>query len=52
MRILFYKRNLSWPRATGHDVHAYNMMRALAELGAHVGLVLARPAPPEATAGI
>ena len=33
MRILFYKADFAWPRASGHDVHTYQMMRALAGLG-------------------
>src|SRR4051812_46818960 len=38
MRILFVKEKLAWPRSSGHDVHGYNMMQALAELGHQVAL--------------
>lgn len=46
-RVLFYKSEWAWPRASGHDVHTYNMMRAMARLGVRVGLVSqSRPAEP------
>jgi glycosyltransferase involved in cell wall biosynthesis len=38
MRLLFVKQALAWPRASGHDVHTYYMMRALRSLGHQVGL--------------
>jgi glycosyltransferase involved in cell wall biosynthesis len=45
MHLLFVKENLAWPRSSGHDVHCYHMMRALAELGHELSLVtLHRPA--------
>ena len=47
MKLLFYKSGFAWPRASGHDVHAYNMMRAMAALGHDVALVT-RDAPPDA----
>jgi glycosyltransferase involved in cell wall biosynthesis len=52
VRILFYKPEFAWPRASGHDVHTYHMMRAMSELGIRVALATARPSPPEATAGV
>jgi glycosyltransferase involved in cell wall biosynthesis len=33
MKFLFVKHALAWPRAAGHDVHGYYMMRALSEGG-------------------
>ena len=33
MRLLFVKQSLAWPRASGHDVHTYYMMKACAGLG-------------------
>src|SRR5262245_36671878 len=45
LRILFYKRDIAWPFRSGHDVHTFNMMNALAAAGHHIGLVCARPLP-------
>ena len=39
MRLLFVKEKLSWPRSSGHDVHTFYSMQALARLGHDVGLV-------------
>lgn len=36
MRILFVKRKLAYPRSSGHDVHTWELMRALALLGHEV----------------
>ena len=33
LRLLFVKECLAWPRSSGHDVHTFHMMRALASLG-------------------
>src|SRR5688572_2491602 len=52
MRVLFYKHEFAWPRASGHDVHTYNMMRAMSRLGARIGLVSRRPPPAAAVAGV
>jgi glycosyltransferase involved in cell wall biosynthesis len=38
MRLLFVKARLEWPRTYGHDVHCYEMMKALAGLGHEVAL--------------
>jgi glycosyltransferase involved in cell wall biosynthesis len=38
MRFLFVKSRLEWPRTYGHDVHGYEMMRALAMLGHTIAL--------------
>jgi glycosyltransferase involved in cell wall biosynthesis len=52
LRLLFVKESLAWPRSSGHDVHCFHMMRALAGLGHEVSLAtLARPAD-EAVAGL
>lgn len=46
MRFLFVKARLEWPRTYGHDVHCYEMMRALAGLGHDVALATdVAPAP-------
>ena len=50
-RVLFVKERMDWPRARGHDVHTYGMMRALARRGHPVALATVAPAPPEAVAG-
>lgn len=47
MRLLFYKPRFSWPFSSGHDVHTFNMMRAMNRLGASIGLVTKQAAPPE-----
>ncbi len=52
MRLLFVKDSLAWPRSSGHDVHTFHMMRALAALGHRLGLLTATPPPPEAVAGL
>jgi glycosyltransferase involved in cell wall biosynthesis len=52
MRILFYKNEFAWPRSSGHDVHTYNMMRAMAARGVTIGLATRSVAPPAALAGI
>mgnify|MGYP000899917535 CR=1 FL=1 len=52
LRLLFVKDGFAWPRASGHDVHTYHMMRALAALGHDLGLLTAAVPPPEAVAGL
>ena len=52
LRLLFVKESLAWPRSSGHDVHTYHMMRALARLGHDVGLITAAAPATEAVAGL
>jgi glycosyltransferase involved in cell wall biosynthesis len=52
MRLLFIKQSLTWPRSSGHDVHAFHMMQACTQLGATVSLATVRPPVPEALAGL
>ncbi|MEQ8848764.1 glycosyltransferase family 4 protein [Botrimarina sp.] len=52
MRFLFVKPGLAYPRSSGHDVHTYEMMRALAARGAEVALLTREPATDEATSGL
>ncbi|HZN34929.1 MAG TPA: glycosyltransferase family 4 protein [Pirellulaceae bacterium] len=52
MRFLFVKSALAWPRGSGHDVHTYHMMRALAEAGHEVSLTTAEPPSEQAVAGL
>ncbi|MDB5311378.1 MAG: mshA 3 [Gemmataceae bacterium] len=52
LRLLFVKDSLQWPRSSGHDVHCFNMMRALSQLGHEVGLLTASDPVPEAVAGL
>jgi len=47
MKFLFVKHALAWPRAAGHDVHGYYMMRALSESG-HAVVLATVTAPPDA----
>lgn len=48
MRLLFVKERLAWPRSSGHDVHTYYSMQALARLGHMVGLVTLHPLDQQA----
>jgi glycosyltransferase involved in cell wall biosynthesis len=52
VRLLFVMEELRWPRSSGHDVHSYEMMRALAALGHEVGLALATPPSADAIDGL
>jgi glycosyltransferase involved in cell wall biosynthesis len=49
---LFVKHSLGWPRASGHDVHTYEMMKACAALGHEVGLATVAPIEPVAVLGV
>ena len=51
LRVLFYKTDMKWPRASGHDVHTFNLMRGLAALGCRVGFVTVRRPDPRALQG-
>jgi polysaccharide biosynthesis protein PslH len=51
VKLLFVKRALAWPRASGHDVHTFNMMKACARLGHDVELATVVPPLPEAIEG-
>jgi glycosyltransferase involved in cell wall biosynthesis len=52
VRLLFFKERLAWPRSSGHDVHSFHMMKALADLGHEVSLVTVEEPAPEAIAGL
>jgi glycosyltransferase involved in cell wall biosynthesis len=52
MQFLFVKEALAWPRSSGHDVHCFHMMRALAELGHEVSLATVARPTDEAVAGL
>jgi glycosyltransferase involved in cell wall biosynthesis len=52
MRFLFFKAHLGWPRTYGHDVHSFEMMRALADLGHEVALASESRPSREAIAGL
>jgi polysaccharide biosynthesis protein PslH len=52
VRLLFFKEAFAWPRAKGHDVHGYYMMKALSELGHTVSLVTLAPPPPQSIDGL
>ena len=51
-RWLFLKERFAWPRASGHDVHTYHLMRSLAEAGHEVSIATLTEPPPQALAGI
>ncbi len=51
MRWLFVKERMAWPRSSGHDVHTFHLMRALAARGEAVALASMAPVPPDAVAG-
>lgn len=48
MHFLFIKSCLAWPRASGHDVHTYQMLRALSLAGHEVSLTTRNEPLPEA----
>jgi glycosyltransferase involved in cell wall biosynthesis len=48
VRLLFIKDSLTWPRATGHDVHCFYLMQAFAELGHEVSIATVIEPTPEA----
>lgn len=50
-RVLFVKERMAWPRASGHDVHTFGMMRGLAGLGHSVAMATIAASPAEALAG-
>jgi glycosyltransferase involved in cell wall biosynthesis len=52
MRLLFIKESLAWPRSSGHDVHCFHLMKALAQLGHEVALGTVVPPPLEALGSI
>jgi hypothetical protein len=52
LRILFVKHTLAWPRAAGHDVHCFFMMKALSALGMQIALVTHDPIDPRAIDGV
>jgi polysaccharide biosynthesis protein PslH len=52
VRFLFYKTGFSWPRVSGHDIHTFEMMRALVALGHEVHLATAQSVSEEALAGL
>src|SRR5271157_3453415 len=52
MRFLFVKPRLAWPRSSGHDVHCYHLMKALARSGHQLGLATVVAPEPEAVAGL
>jgi glycosyltransferase involved in cell wall biosynthesis len=52
VRLLFVKESLAWPRSSGHDVHCFYMMQALARLGHDVGLLTSAEPSPQAIAGL
>jgi glycosyltransferase involved in cell wall biosynthesis len=52
VRIVYFKPELAWPRVSGHDVHCYYMVKALASLGHRVSLATVTEPKPEAIAGL
>ena len=52
MRWLFVKRRFDWPRARGHDLHTFGLMKALAEQGHAVGVFTLEASPDAALEGI
>lgn len=52
LRLLFVKESQSWPRSSGHDVHAYYLMKSLIARGHQVSLACVHPPTPQALAGL
>jgi glycosyltransferase involved in cell wall biosynthesis len=51
VRLLFFKDQLAWPRSSGHDVHGFYMMQALAQRGHTVALAHTNPIESRAVQG-
>jgi polysaccharide biosynthesis protein PslH len=51
-RWLFVKERFAWPRASGHDVHTFYMMKGLTQLGHTVSVLTLTDPPKEALAGL
>ena len=51
MRFLFVKDTLAFPRSSGHDVHGFYLMQALAKLGHEVSLATLNAVDPLAIQG-
>ena len=52
LRVLFVKDGFAWPRASGHDIHTYYLMRAMAEQGHTTALATFKRPDPRAIEGI
>ena len=52
LRVLFVKESQGWPRAAGHDVHGYHLMRGLAGRGHAVSLATLDPPTSQALTGL
>lgn len=50
LRVLFLKERMAWPRASGHDVHTFYLMQALAARGHATALATIDAPPAEAVA--
>jgi glycosyltransferase involved in cell wall biosynthesis len=50
--LLFVKEALAWPRSSGHDVHCFHMMRALAGMGHEVALATVHRPVEDAIRGL
>jgi polysaccharide biosynthesis protein PslH len=51
-RWLFVKERFAWPRASGHDVHTFYMMKGLSELGHSISVLTLAETPEAALAGL
>jgi glycosyltransferase involved in cell wall biosynthesis len=52
LRLLFVKESQNWPRASGHDVHGYHLMKALTARGHAVSLATIVPPVEKALEGL
>lgn len=52
LRLLFVKESQSWPRSSGHDVHAYYLMKSLIARGHQVSLASVHAPTPQALEGL
>ena len=51
MRLLFVKHSMAWPRASGHDILMFHMLKACGDLGHEVSLATVVPPEPPAIEG-
>jgi len=52
LKLLFVKHTLGFPRAAGHDIRCYEMLRAFQQLGHRIGLATVVPSLPAAIEGV
>jgi glycosyltransferase involved in cell wall biosynthesis len=52
LRVLFVKDGFAWPRASGHDIHTYYLLKALSDAGHETALAVFKRPDPRAVEGV